>query len=102
MTLRFNFEGRKLNLEEHKVAIFFRMSLLNFHMPNSLRSRRFFKKVNIRKWFFWLKSPKIGAKLIHLKKREDSQGSDLAPIFGGLNQSDKHSVIKPPLGCNDK
>ena len=38
MTLRFNFEGRKLNWEEHKVAIFFKMSLLNFDTLTSTES----------------------------------------------------------------
>ena len=54
-------------------------------------------------FLFWLKSPKMGAKLwpwALLAKREHAQGRDLAPVFGDLSRSEKPSEIEPPLALD--
>ena len=45
---------------------------------------------NIQKWV-------PNHPLSTLQKRENAQGSDLAPFFEDLSQSEKLSEIKPPL-----
>ena len=35
---------------------------------------------------------------MHGSKRQSAQGCDLVTLFGDLNQSEKQSYIKPPLG----